>query len=456
MTERLRADAEAIFRAAVERVDPLSMMRRLLKIEGDVLTVVTEQVEAAYDLSAFDRLLVTGMGKATARMALGLEAILGDRIHGGLVSVKAGHVERLGKIEVVEAGHPVPNASSVRAAERLLALSSGLGERTLVVTLISGGGSALLCAPARDREGAPLLTLAEKQEVTRALLACGATIQEMNCVRKHLSRIKGGRLARAYQPATSLNLILSDVVGDDLDVIASGPTVPDRTTFRDALAVLGRYGVAGRIPAAALRALEAGAAGAHEETPKPGDPAFARVKNVLVGTNAQALVAAEARARTLGYQTMVLTSRLTGEAKEAALVLLGISEDMAVSGFPLRPPACLIAGGETTVTVRGGGKGGRNQELALAFLAAQERRSPVPRPVVLLAASTDGNDGPTDAAGAFASPEIAARARALGLDPAAALAENDSYRFHERAGSLLRTGPTNTNVSDVAVLLVGS
>jgi len=291
--------------------------------------------------------------------------------------------------------------------------------------------------------------------VTRALLACGATIHEMNCVRKHLSRIKGGRLARAYQPATSLNLILSDVVGDDLDAIASGPTVPDRTTFRDALDVLGRYGVSGRIPAAALGALEAGAAGAHEETPKPGDPAFAHVKNVLVGTNAQALVAAEARARTLGYQTMVLTSRLTGEAREAALALLGIAEDVAVSGFPLRPPACLIAGGETTVTVRGGGKGGRNQELALAFLAAEERRSPVPRPVVLLAASTDGNDGPTEAAGAFASPEIAARARALELDPAVALAENDSYRFHERAGSLLVTGPTNTNVSDVAVLLVG-
>ena len=454
MTERLRAHAEAIFRAAVERVDPVPMMRRLLHIEGNLLTVATEQVSAAYDLSAFERVVVAGMGKATARMALGLEAVLGDRIDKGLVSVKAGHVERLERIEVIEAGHPVPDASSVRAADRLLALASGLDERTLVVTLISGGGSALICSPARGRDGAPLFALAEKQEVTRALLACGATIHEVNCVRKHLSRIKGGRLARAYQPATSLNLILSDVVGDDLDVIASGPTVPDRTTFRDALEVLGRYGVAGRIPAAALRTLEAGAVGAHEETPKPGDPAFDRVRNVLVGTNHQALLAAEARARELGYETMVLTSRLTGEAREAALALLGIGEDVAVSGFPLRPPACLIAGGETTVTVRGGGKGGRNQELALAFLAALERRSRLPREVVLLAASTDGNDGPTDAAGAFASREIAARARALGLDPVAALALNDSYGFHDRAGSLLRTGPTNTNVSDVAVLLV--
>ena len=451
----LRADAEAVFRAALERVDPASMMKRVLALDGDVLSVRTEHASARFDLSAFDRVVVTGMGKATARMALGLEEILGDRIAGGVVSVKTGHLESLRLVRILEASHPVPDASSARAADEVLAFAEGCDDRTLVITLISGGGSALLCAPARDAAGRPLLGLEEKKEVTRVLLACGATIHEMNCVRKHLSRIKGGRLARAYTPAASLNLLLSDVVGDDLDVIASGPTVPDPTTFADALAIVRRHGVADRIPGAALRVLDEGAEGLHEETPKPGDPAFTRTTNVLIGTNHQALLAAEVRARALGYATLVLTSRLTGEAREAALALLGIGEDVALNGFPLRPPACVIAGGETTVTLRGDGKGGRNQEMALAFLAALPR-SPAARDLLLLAASTDGNDGPTDAAGAFASSEVGARARESGLDPARFLAANDSYRFHDAAGSLLKTGPTNTNVSDVAVLMVGA
>jgi glycerate 2-kinase len=322
-----------------------------------------------------------------------------------------------------------------------------------VITLISGGGSALLCAPATGADGRPLISLDQKKDVTRTLLACGATIHELNCVRKHLSRIKGGRLARAYAPAASLNLILSDVVGDDLDVIASGPTVPDPTTFGDALGVIRRYAIADRIPKAALQVLEDGAAGLHEETPKPGDPAFEKTTNVLIGTNHQALRAGEVKAVELGYSTLVLTSRLTGETREVGLALLGIGEDIAKSGFPLHPPACVIAGGETTVTLRGKGKGGRNQEMALAFLAALPRS--LADGIFFLAASTDGNDGPTDAAGAFASLEIAGRARELGLDLNAALASNDSYRFHEQAGSLFRTGPTNTNVSDVAILLVG-
>ena len=454
MTNPRAADAEAIFRAALDRVDPVRMMRRVLRLERDVLYVETEISSARFDLSAFDRVVVTGMGKATARMALGLEEVLGDRIAGGLVAVKTGHVEALRRVRLVEAAHPVPDESSSRAAEEILALAKTCDERTLVITLISGGGSALLCAPARGADGRPLLGLDEKKDVTRVLLACGATIHEINCVRKHLSGIKGGRLARAYAPATSLNLMLSDVVGDDLDVIASGPTVPDPTTFGEALEVIRRHGVGERIPPAALRALEAGAAGLIEETPKPGDPAFERTTNVLIGTNHQALLAAEAKARALGYATLVLTSRLTGEAREAALALLGIGEDIALGGFPLRTPACLIAGGETTVTLKGNGKGGRNQEMALAFLAALPR-SGAGRRITFLAASTDGNDGPTDAAGAFASLEIAGRARASGLDATSSLAANDSYHFHERADSLLLTGPTNTNVSDVAILIVG-
>lgn len=453
MSERLRADAEDIFRAALERVDPTSMVRRALRLRGDVLEVAPELGTAVYDLAEVDRVVVTGMGKASARMALGIEELLGDRIQGGLVVVKAGHVEQLRRVRWMEASHPVPDESSQRAAQALLDLAGTFDRRTLVINLISGGGSALLCAPAQGPDGKPLLTLEEKKEVTRVLLSCGATIHEVNCVRKHLSRIKGGRLALAFAPATSLNLVLSDVVGDDLDVIASGPAVADPSTFGDALAVLRRYGVGPRIPAAARRALEAGAAGDLEETPKPGDPALARAAHVLIGTNRQALLAAQERARALGYAPLVLTSRLTGEAREAALFLLGIGEDVAASGFPVAPPACILAGGETTVTVRGAGKGGRNQELALAFLAAMPRAR-ADREMVLLAASTDGNDGPTDAAGAFASREIGERARSLGLDPAPYLAANDSFHFHERAGSLLRTGPTNTNVSDVAILLV--
>lgn len=453
MSRPLRDDAEAIFRAALERVDPTAMLRHTLRLRGEVLEVETGQAPLAYDLSAYRRIVVTGMGKASARMALELEALLGERIAGGLVVTKAGHLERLRRVRLVEASHPVPDASSARAARELLDLAATFDERTLVITLISGGGSALACAPAQGPDGRPLLTLEEKQEVTRLLLGCGATIHELNCVRKHLSRIKGGRLARAYGPATSLNLLLSDVVGDDLDVIASGPTVADPSTFAGALAVVDRHGLRPRLPAAALRTLEAGAAGALEETPKPGEAAWSRTANVLVGTNHQALLAAEARARALGYSTLVLTSRLTGEAREVALVLLGIAEDVAARGAPVAPPACLIAGGETTVTLRGTGHGGRNQELALAVLAAMPRTRAA-REVLFLAASTDGNDGPTDAAGAFASREIAERAGALGLSPAAALADNDSHTFHDRAGSLLRTGPTNTNVSDVVIALV--
>jgi hydroxypyruvate reductase len=449
----LRNDAESIFRAALDRVDPVTMLRRVLRLRGELLEVATELGGSTCDLSAFDRVVVTGMGKASARMALGLEEVLGDRIDDGLVVVKTGHVERLRRVRLVEASHPVPDATSVRAADELLAFARGLDERTLVITLISGGGSALLCAPASDADGRPLLTLDEKQAVTRLLLGCGATIHELNCVRKHLSRIKGGRLARAYAPATSLNLLLSDVVGDDLDVIASGPTVADPTTYADALTVLQRHGITARVPAAALRVLERGSAGQLDETPKPGDAALAKATNALIGTNYQALLAAETHARSLGYTTLVLTSRLTGEAREAALALLGIAEDMAASSFPLVPPACLIAGGETTVTLRGAGRGGRNQELALAFQLALPRTRPT-RQILLLAASTDGNDGPTDAAGAFASRELGDRARSLGLDPAAALAANDSYTFHDRLGSLLRTGATNTNVSDVAIILV--
>jgi len=456
-------DAEAIFRAGLARVDPAAMIRQALAVEGsgrgEELVVRTELEEARYRLDEFDRILVAGFGKAGASMASGLEAALGDRVSGGLVALRKGSLEgraagpRSGRIRLVEASHPVPDSSSVAAATGILELARGPGgrgldPRTLVVVLISGGGSALLCAPA------PGLGLEDKAATTKLLLASGATIQELNCVRKHLSAVKGGRLAAAFAPATVLALILSDVVGDELDAIASGPTVPDPTTWADALAVVRRHGLEASLPPSVASLLGRGAAGELPDTPKPGDEAFARVRNVLVGTNRLALAAAEAKARELGYSTLALSSRLTGEAREAALMFLGVGKDIASSGFPLARPACLLAGGETTVTLRGQGKGGRNQEMALAFLAAMARSPAWAGDLVFLAASTDGSDGPTDAAGAFASARLLERARAAGLDPEAYLADNDSYRFFDRVDGLLRTGPTGTNVCDLQILLV--
>ncbi len=468
-----RSDAEAIFRAALARVDPDGMMERCLRVEpapgsrpdgstaagsaGEAgrLVVGSGCDELVYGLADIDRIFVTGMGKASARMAVGLEGVLGDRLAGGLVAVKEGHIEELRRIRLLESGHPVPDRRSVAAASAILDPGTSLGtrltERDLVIVLVSGGGSAILCAPA------PGLTLEDKIAATRLLLASGATINEVNCIRKHLSAIKGGRLAAALAPASLLTLVLSDVIGDDLDAIASGPTVPDPTSFSDALAIVRRYGLETRLPAAVMDRLSAGAAGgpgAPEETPKPGDPVFDRVKTVLLGTNRLALAAAEVEARRLGYNSLVLTSRLGGEAREIALVFLGIGKDIAASGFPLARPACVMAGGETTVSLRGGGRGGRNQEMALAFVTALGRAPKDGGDLVFLSAGSDGNDGPTDAAGAVVDLALYRSALAAGLDPEAALADNDSYSFFTAAGGLFVTGPTNTNVCDVQILIV--
>jgi len=452
MTHEALGHAEAIFRAGLDRVDPLRMMERVLSLDGDVLSVTTERERFAYDLSGYRRILVLGAGKASARMALGLERLLGPRIAEGVVAVKEGHLETLSRIRLVEAAHPVPDERSARAAEEVLELAGRAGEGDLVIVLVSGGGSAILAAPWHaDGRG---ITLSDKQEVTRALLSSGATIQEVNCVRKKLSLIKGGRLAQAMGRAEFLSLILSDVIGDDLDAIASGLTVPDGTTSCDALEVVTRHGLIGRIPAAAEAVLRDGANGVIPDTPKAGDPAFARSRTVLIGTNFQALLAAADKARVLGYNTLLLTSHLTGEARELAGLFLGLAKDVAQHGVPVPRPACVIAGGETTVTLRGQGKGGRNQEMALAYLAGLARSPKDAEGAVFLAASTDGSDGPTDATGAFAAPAILEEGRRRGLDPARYLAENDAYHYFEALGRLLKTGPTNTNVCDIKVLLV--
>jgi len=437
----LRRQARLIFQAALQAADPARAVLGRLRLEGGVLQAGSRR----YPLKSIRNIYVLGAGKAAAAMAAPIERLLGRRLTAGLLNVKYGHLAPLKRIELNECGHPLPDPSGVTGARRIAKLASQAGPDDLVICLISGGASALLPAPA------PPLTLEEKQQTTRLLLACGASIHEFNTVRKHISALKGGQLARLVHPAELLCLLLSDVIGDHLEVIGSGPTAPDPSTFADALAVLDKYALRDRVPAAVRRRLEQGAAGEIPETPKPGDPLFRRTCNLVVGSNRLAVDAAAAMARKLGLRPLVLSTMIEGETREAARFHAAIVREILASGRPARPPLCLISGGETTVTLRGNGLGGRNQEFVLA--AAIELAG-LPG-VVVLSAGTDGTDGPTDAAGAIADGATLARAERLGLDPRRFLAENDSYRFFEPLGDLLKTGPTNTNVMDVRLLLVG-
>jgi hydroxypyruvate reductase len=382
-------------------------------------------------------------------MARAAAAILGDRLGQGVVVTKHGHLDSLpfpAGVTALEAGHPVPDDDGVAAVAAIEALLGGSEEGDVVLALFSGGASALLPDPA---EG---LTLADLQAATALLLKSGAPIGELNAVRKHLARLKGGQLARRAQPATVAALILSDVVGDPLDVIASGPTAPDPTTFADAWAVLERRGLLAAVPAPVRRRLRDGVEGRLPDTPGPGDPLFSRVRNVLVGSNRLAAEAAVEEARALGYHPLLLSTFVEGEAREVAKVAVSLAKEVLASGRPVPPPACLVLGGETTVTVRGNGRGGRNQELALAAALALEGIEGVS----IMALATDGTDGPTDSAGGVVDCETASAIRAAGIDPTAALASNDSYPALEAGGAMIRTGPTGTNVNDLLIVLVGS
>jgi glycerate 2-kinase len=411
---------------------------------ADVRPLVAHALDAV-DLPARGRLVVLGAGKASGAMAAAVEEQLGARIAEGLVVVKDGHLAATRRIELIEAGHPVPDERGVAAAWRLRALAERAGLEDLVLFLVSGGGSALTPAPA------PPVTLADKQTLTRLLLAAGATINELNAVRKHCSLLKGGQLARAAAPARVHALLLSDVIGDPLAVIASGPTAPDPSTFADALAILDRFRLGARVPASVRARLEAGVRGELPETPKSDDPLFARVINTVIGNNQLVVDAAAARARALGFAPHVLTRALAGEARAVAKDLVALARAIASGRGPVAAPACLIAGGETTVTVSGSGRGGRCQEFALAAALEIEGTEAM----AVLAAGTDGSDGPTDAAGGIVDGSSAARARAMGLDPRARLDDNDSHPLLARIGDLLVTGPTNTNLLDVYLVLIG-
>ncbi|MCS7025172.1 MAG: glycerate kinase [Bryobacteraceae bacterium] len=442
MTEtKLRRDAIQILRASLAAADPVQAVKRHVHVMGDQLIVGRRR----YSLSKFERIFVVGAGKASAAMALPVERMLGRRITAGAINVKYGHTANLKWIELQECGHPVPDRAGLEGTQRIVELVRAAQARDLVLCLISGGGSALLPAPA------PGITLEEKQETTKLLLGCGATIHEINVIRKHLSTLKGGQLARLAFPATLVALILSDVIGDKLDVIASGPTAADESTFANALKILEKYALLERVPPAVKARLEAGARGEIAETPKPGAAELSKVQNLIVGSNRLAVDAAQRKAQQLGYRTLVLSTSISGETRDIAAMHGAIAREIVESGRPVRRPACVISGGETTVTLRGSGKGGRNQEFALAAaieIGGLER-------TVILSAGTDGTDGPTDAAGAVCDGRTVERAERKGLNVFDFLARNDSYHFFDALGDLLRTGPTNTNVMDIRLILVG-
>jgi len=439
--KRMRQDAVDIFYAGLQAVDPVAAIQRTCRIDGQVFVMKDKR----YDLSQYRHVYVIGAGKASAAMASALEDMLGDIITQGLINVKYGHVRDLEQVELVEAGHPVPDENGLNGADAMLRLAEKAQKDDLVICLISGGASALLPSPAAG------LTLADKQETIRVLLACGAPIHDINTIRKHISRIKGGRLGLACHPATVVALILSDVVGDDLDIIASGPTVPDPGTFQQCMDIVSKYALENLLPKPVMRHLQNGADGNVAETPKPGDVVFKNVRNILIGNNYQALEASSRHAAALGYTPLILSSMFEGETKDLALFHAAVIKEIAASRHPVAPPACILSGGETTVTLSGKGLGGRNQEFVLAsalYLEGLEK-------FVLLSAGTDGTDGPTDAAGALMDAATLERAKALHLNVGDYLERNDSYHFFQQLEDLFFTGPTHTNVMDLRIILIG-
>jgi hydroxypyruvate reductase len=442
LVESMRQHALDIFQAALKAVDPIEAVLRYVRLKDNILSVGDRR----FDLNDYDRVLVVGAGKAGAPMAKALEDLLGERIADGVIVVKEGHSLPLRHVRSHEAGHPVPDERGIRGAEDIILLVKRAGERDLVICVLSGGGSALLVAPAGG------VTLEDKQEVTRLLLACGADIHEINTVRKHLSRAKGGGLARFANPAAVVSLILSDVIGDDLNVIASGPTVPDPSTFADAEKVFDKYGIWEHVPSTVQHRIQQGLKGEVEDTPKSGDATFQKCSFELVGTNLQALTAASREAQRLGYNPLILSSTVEGEAREVVKAFTAIAKEVRRSSNPISQPACILCGGETTVTIQGEGKGGRNQEFALASALVLDGMENV----VVLSGGTDGTDGPTDAAGAIADGATVARALAKDFDPLDYLRRNDSYHFFSALEDLVITGPTRTNVMDVYMILVGN
>jgi len=437
----LRKHAFAILKAGINAVRPNKLISDHVSVNEGILKIRDRE----FSLSGFKRIVVAGAGKASAHMAEALEEKLGDRISDGLVITKYEHATACKNIRIREAGHPVPDKNTIEATRELLELVESAEADDLIIFLLSGGASALL-------EFLPVsISLEDLQSITESLLGCGAEIQELNTVRKHLSRVKGGQLTRAIDPATCISLIISDVIGDPLDAIGSGPTAPDPTTFEDTWSIIQKYDLTDQLPESVVRHFGSGRSSQIPDTVKPGDPHLKRIHNIVLGNNMLALDAAEKIASQAGYSTLVLTGRLQGEARTTAKsVAQNVRESLAGDGVVNRP-ACLLFGGETTVTLRGDGKGGRNQEFALAAMVALED---VTDSFVLLSCGTDGTDGPTDAAGAIISPYSWHLSRMANLEPRDYLSNNDAYTFFQQINGLIRTGPTGTNVMDIGIVLM--
>jgi len=436
----MRQDAIEIFKAGLNAVRPDRAIINHCRIDGNYLIVGENQ----YNLNQYTRIFVVGAGKAAAIMAKAIEQLLGNRIHQGSIIVKYNHTLKLNRIRVHQAGHPVPDKNGVAGTKDILRLIRKASSNDLVICLISGGGSALMPFPVKG------ISLTDKKTATNILLECGARIHEINTLRKHLSGIKGGQLARAAAPATILTFILSDVIGDDLQVIASGPTAPDPTTFADCLDIINFYGLMKRMPSNIIHHFKLGMKSKQFETPKPKDSFFKNVYNFIIASNREAIYGAQSCAKKLGYNSLILSSMIEGESREVARIHSAIAKEVIKSANPIPPPACLISGGETTVTLIGSGKGGRNQEFALA--AATELD--IEGKIVILSGGTDGTDGPTDAAGAISDTTTILRAKIEQMDPKEYLKNNNSYHFFKRLNDLLITGPTQTNVMDLRIILV--
>lgn len=428
--------------AALEAVDPTDTVRSRVVLKGASLKIGGQ----SFNLKNFRNIYVVGGGKASGLMAEALEGILGDFITDGTVNIPHGTLDQYEtrRIKLHGASHPVPDKAGIKGTRRILNLVDQADEKDLVICLISGGGSSLMPLP---RSG---ISLSDMKNITEALLKSGATINEINTVRKHISDFKGGWLAKRAYPATVVSLSLSDVVGDPLDVIASGPTVPDSTTFRDAVEVLKKYKLWDEIPNSIRKTLLDGEKGLIPETPKPGDAAFQKVHNFIVGNNRSASLAACRKLRNAGLNTLFLTSYMEGEARYVGAMLASLAKEISASGNPVSKPAAVVVGGETTVTVVGKGEGGRNQEIVLGATLKMDGLEGA----VVASINTDGIDGPTDAAGALADGKTLLRSKELGLRADEFLANNDSYSFFLRLGDLIFTGPTGTNVNDVSIVVV--
>ncbi len=444
--QNLRADLEKIYQAALTAADPYPSVMDKVTVRKDVLSVGGQ----CYSLGSYRRVHLLGAGKASAAMGRAVIDLLGERIHGGVLVVRDRPDVEFSRVKILQAGHPEPDQRGLEASRQWIQYLKGeLSPEDLLLLLISGGASALLPAPVEQ------ISLADKQATTRALLACGATIHEINMVRKHLSRLKGGRLLNYSGGATVVALLVSDVVGDDPSTIGSGPTSPDPSTFADCLEVIRRYRISSRIPEKVLEYLQSGTtSGESSETLKAADPRFRAVHNCLVSSNRDSLQAGAMKAAALGYQPLILSSSMQGNAADLARFYVAIVMEIMATGHPLPAPCCLLSGGEATVRVKGTGKGGRNQEFALWCL--HETQSWENRPVLLASLGSDGSDGPTDAAGAVVSPATRARARELQLDSGDYLQRNDSYHFFQQLDDLIITGPTGTNVMDFHLALVGT